>query len=43
LNLQELKKFEQVAPDCIWMTHQLMNRSLKFQTRSFLLALEDLI
>jgi hypothetical protein len=35
-------KFEQEAPNCTWMTHQLTKQNLEIQTMSFLLALEDL-
>jgi hypothetical protein len=42
-HFQELMKFEQEAPVCTWMPTQLINRSLKFQTRSFWLSLKDLI
>jgi hypothetical protein len=34
-DFQELMKFEQGASNCTWMTHQLMERNLEIQTRSF--------
>jgi hypothetical protein len=30
LKLQELMQFELGAPDCAWMTNQLMRKSLEF-------------
>jgi hypothetical protein len=36
LDLEELIQFEQEAPDCTWMTHQLKKRNLEIQICEFL-------
>jgi hypothetical protein len=38
-NFHELMKFEQEAPDCIWVTTQLMKGILEFQIYEFTLRI----
>jgi hypothetical protein len=40
-NFQEPMKFEQEAPDCTWMTNQLMRMNLEIQMCVFLALFQE--